>query len=324
MRVQTMIRAGLWLAVLGVGAGIGAVLAASFQRQAAHQTTWSCEDLIRGLKSNSAKDRKASANGLARCAGKIDDAFATLRIKAEQDSDQSVRASCTMLLGYLAWNEVRAKRTKDVLDRLMVTDPDPTVRVSAAWAVGELGSHAAPGSGLLAALRDNEADVRETALASLARIRPSGGEVVVAVRALLEDDVAAVRAAAADALGRLPEVDEQTETALVAASEDSSDDVRRAALISIGRLGVNDDGAVKSLIAALEDDSSMIRAASAWAIGELGPDARSAAPALQRVLESGADECDAPYERHALDRIRGAAEKAELALPPGEGLNLLD
>ena len=91
---------------------------------------------------------------------------AALAASAESDGNERVRAFSTRVLGKLK-NAAEAP-----LYQRLLTDKSPYVRQNAAWALGELGSAAAPAVAELqkASARDPANDVRAAAKAALAKL----------------------------------------------------------------------------------------------------------------------------------------------------------
>jgi HEAT repeat protein len=152
-------------------------------------------------------------------------------------------------------------------------DANADVREAAAAALGEIGAPAVPG--LLAALRDADADVREAAAKALGEIGDAAA--VPGLLAALGDAEANVREAAAKALGQIG--DAAAVPGLLAALRDADADVRRAAA-ALGEIG--DAAAVPGLLAALRDADADVRRAAAAALGEIGDAA--AVPGLLAAL----------------------------------------
>lgn len=176
---------------------------------------------------------------------------------------------------------------RDMVIRVLRTDPDASVRRSAAWALAETTRPAEAGV-LVAALRgDADAGVREMAAWALsdARSGGSGGAdeppqldrgagftsaprdddaTAGLTQALRRDASAEVRATAAWALGQRHRADTG---ALVAAVADGSHEVREAALWALGNQ--KPAAAPAELVAALRDPEPRIRLVAAWALGEI-------------------------------------------------------
>ena len=131
-----------------------------------------------------------------------------------------------------------------------LSDPDKDVRHTAARGLGQLAeyhngrraqSHASygemiaalPGSvpGLIAALQDDDSEVREASARALGYLRD--GRALDALVAALQDGASDVRTQAIYALGRIH--DERAVEPLIAAMEDPDSKVRRAAIRTLGQ-----------------------------------------------------------------------------------------
>ena len=90
-------------------------------------------------------------------------------------------------------------------------DEDSNVRVSAAWAIGELGKVSDEVVGaLLVVLRDKDSDVRGSAARALGELGQASDEVVAKLARALSSRSAEVMASTAMALGKLGVADERT------------------------------------------------------------------------------------------------------------------
>jgi beta-lactamase regulating signal transducer with metallopeptidase domain len=170
---------------------------------------------------------------------------------------------------------------RDMVIRVLRTDPDASVRRSAAWALAETTRPAEVGV-LVAALRgDADAGVREMAAWALSDDR-SHDATAGLTQALRRDASAEVRATAAWALGQRHRADTG---ALVAAVADGSHEVRVAALWALGNQ--RPAAAPAELVAALRDPEPRIRLVAAWALGEILDPA--IAPALRAAFAKEED-----------------------------------
>ena len=135
-------------------------------------------------------------------------------------------------------------------------------------------------AGLVAALADNDASVRESAARGLGNLGVSDTAVVTALsRALANDSDDGVRRAAAWALGQLE--DAAAVSALTTALKRDRDlEVRRTCAWALGQL--EDHSAVDALTGALNDPDTELRNKAVWALGQI-EDAR-AVTALVGVL----------------------------------------
>ncbi|MCX7840301.1 MAG: HEAT repeat domain-containing protein, partial [Anaerolineae bacterium] len=169
-------------------------------------------------------------------------------------------------------------------------DEDANVRERAAYALGEIGDVRAV-EPLLVALRDENADVRGRAADALGRI----GDVraVEPLLVALRDESRLVRASAADALGKIGDV--RAVEALLVALRDEDTSVHTSAVGALGEIG--DVQAVEPLLVALRDEDAMVRLRAADALVKIG-DAR----AVEALLVALRDE-DAMVRLRAADAL---------------------
>jgi len=133
-------------------------------------------------------------------------------------------------------------------------DPEPDVRIAAAWALSQMesaGARAVPDLGR--ALKDPDPRVRSLSAVALRSIGPKAVGAVPELMQALNDPAAYVRAPAADALG------------------------------SIGPAAKAAVPALSERLLTTPEQAYVWRSAAA-ALGNIGPDAASALPALQRAL----------------------------------------
>lgn len=233
-------------------------------------------------------------------------------IVALSDEDGGVRAGAARAIGLM-----RVPDGVKELTRVLKEDPEPSVRQSAAVALGFIGD-ASAGAPLAAALKDGDASTRYAAVQALATLRsPAGvpalteglkdpspayrrtaalalGEIgdasaVPAIRNLLKDDDISVQAGAAQALGRLRDKDKGTLSTLKKwLKKPPSLEMRLVAAQALARAG--DDSGRGAALEVLADKSADVRfrLQSVQILSELrDPSTR---PALEKVLETEQDE----------------------------------
>ena len=162
--------------------------------------------------------------------------------------------------------EVRAdsERVK-LLARVLRTDPEASVRRTAAWGLSEARDISEATEALLAALRsDSDHEVREMAAWALAGLKREGVQRALA-EAMRRDASEEVRETAAWALveGGARAYQEAFEAAL----SDASASVRETAAWAFGIMGRRP--APRALIAALADAEPEVRETAAWALAEI-------------------------------------------------------
>jgi HEAT repeat protein len=178
------------------------------------------------------------------------------------------------------YQHVPAPDPEAAIERLvpLLTDPDPTVRLTAAEALGKIGNQKAT-SFLLSTLHDSETNVREAAAKSLGGLSASGPEVETALVTLLSDPVDSVRRTAAQALGT-----GERSVALTAVLADllghSDPRVRQAAGHAL--LLIEGHKAFAALAKSTTDNDPAVRQWVLAALGETG-DARARPMLLERL-----------------------------------------
>jgi HEAT repeat protein len=201
--------------------------------------------------------------------------------------------------------------------RNALMDPDPTVRATAAAALGYLGQHSESATAaVIAALRDASEAVRIAAATALGRIAPGEPDAAHALARVLQSPCAELRRAAAAALGRMGPVgapaliqaiddpdaavriqviaalghigpaEGVTIPPLLAAAKDRSAPIRSAAFEALGRIGQESDVVIPALIAGLDDDGPAVRFSAGSQLGKIRPPGR-VLPALLEVLDRG-------------------------------------
>jgi HEAT repeat protein len=123
---------------------------------------------------------------------------------------------------------------------------------------------------LVAALGDDDGNVRDRAAGSLGQLGQASPSVVRALVDALSDDEIAVRDSAAGSLGQLGQASLPVVEALVAALGDDEVVVRYRAAGSLGRLSQTSPSVVDALMAALGDDEVAVRYRAAGSLGQLG------------------------------------------------------
>jgi HEAT repeat protein len=150
-----------------------------------------------------------------------------------------------------------------------MADPDPLVRGSVIWALGEIGAPAKDAVPVLAAvLPDPDAWIRQRAVWALGRIGANAGPAVPALIATLSDSVERIRETAAWALGMIGAPAVAAVPALISTLTDLDERVRAEAAWALGEIGA--ETAVPILIRALADSAEAVRRHAADALGQIG------------------------------------------------------
>ena len=162
-------------------------------------------------------------------------------------------------------DEPRAARNSRAVDALILAlnDTDKEVRETAMAALARSHDPRAFDP-LMTSLSDSSDDVREQAAFGLGQLRDARAVDALSA-ALMKDAKANVREQAAFALGQIRSP--KAVDALTAALRDSGDDVREQAVFALGQ--IRDERAVDPLIAALKDQSADVREQAAFALGQL-------------------------------------------------------
>ncbi len=179
----------------------------------------------------------------------------------------------------------RLMAAKDTLIAAL-NDENWNVRFSAAYALRSLEKRDAPVIAVLvAALEDRNESVRSDAASALGSLGQSDATVIAALVVALKDQSSDVRSRAASALGSLGKSDATVIAALVAALKDQSSDVRFRAASALGSLGQSDATVIAALVAALNDQERYVRFRAASALGSLGQSDATVIAALVAALK---------------------------------------
>jgi HEAT repeat protein len=200
--------------------------------------------------------------------------------KALKDEDAEVRAAAASNYGRLG------PKAKDSVSNLIVAikDEDAKVREAAAstfYFIGPSGEEAIPA--LLEAMRhDKVENVRSNAALSLAKV---GGQAIPHLVAALKDEDAEVRRLAAWSLGEHDPKRKELIPALQAASKDEDPNVREYALSSMEIIDSENPEVFQALLAGLEDPSPVVRRSCAYDFWRMGPRAKPATKLLLGLLQ---------------------------------------
>lgn len=182
---------------------------------------------------------------------------------------------------------------------LALGDPDPEVREYAVEGLYEFGPDARQAvPGLRSVLRqpDSSVTLRRKVVDTLARMGRHP-EMVTTLLAALEDNDADVRLRAEDTLLRREVTRDDLPALLRGLHNGEADQVRANAAEAIGRLGRDAASAVPNLLVAARDKRLAVRIRAVHALGTVGPEARAAVPVLTDLLgESPGEEAAPPSQ----------------------------
>lgn len=137
---------------------------------------------------------------------------------------------------------------------------------------------------LLKLLRDDDNDVRQTAMIGLRKFDPLDTAHLPTLKELLRDKRAEVRAYAATALGQIGPAAKDAGADLVAVLQDPVVEVRAAAAAVLSKLGSAVKDSVPSLIKQLREGDKENRPRIIAILGAIGPDAAEAVPNLIALM----------------------------------------
>jgi HEAT repeat protein len=184
-------------------------------------------------------------------------------IKKLEDKDSDVRMSAAEALG-----SIGSKKAIETLINVLTTDKDSKVRESAAFALGGIGSEKAVESLINVLSTDKDSDVRSSTAFALGGI---GSEKTIEslIDALSTDKESDIRWSATFALGRIGS-ELAIEPLIKALSTDKDSYVRWSAAFALGRIG--SELAIEPLIKSLSTDkeNSIVRGNVAEALGRIG------------------------------------------------------
>ena len=164
-------------------------------------------------------------------------------------------------------------------------------------------------------LSDPNPGVRQTAIFALGETGTLAGPLLPGIIASLGDPHLLVRVNVARSLGRLGQRPEVSLPALREALHDPKPSVRCAAAAAIGDFGSRADAAIPELIQLLRHGSSRVRAEAARALGKIGPDAKQAVPGIRRLF---ADQYPG-VRRAALGALARIEGEGEVPVPAHTG-----
>ncbi len=219
---------------------------------------------------------------------------ATLKVLLE-DPDPGIRQTAALSLGKIA----HASGLEALVFSLK--DSDPLVREYSAWAIGEIGEEVGEQAaiGLVAALGDEEPAVKHASAQALGKIGPKESVIDVLAQALSVGKVAS-RQATVEALIELESA--RVYPALVDVLQDPDPAVRQGAVAALGELG--DVQALPEFRKRLLYDSDVgVRTEAAYRIGKLG--GKEDLATLQRAADRDATALVHLWAVWAMENITG-------------------
>ncbi|MBI2267673.1 MAG: HEAT repeat domain-containing protein [Armatimonadetes bacterium] len=157
-----------------------------------------------------------------------------------------------------------------------------SIRNSAAWALGKIGTHALPA--LLSALKNENEWTRLAAAKALEVMGAEACEAVAAQTEALQDAEMSVRCRVAGALWNLGVENQKILPTLLSATRNDCGENRCHAVRSLGKAGpTRVREAIPALVSALKDQNGSVKTEAIEALREIGPDA---IPALTEALKS--------------------------------------
>jgi len=231
-----------------------------------------------------------------------------LFITALTDAEPPVRRSAAFALGCLGTKSEAARQALD--DAL--GDGTPSVRQNAAWALANFGSAALPS--LARALRDADSLVKRDAAGALLQMEEADKvhELLKDLLPLCRDPNSEVRRAALNVLVRIVEpADKEAIPMLKWAIEDRDIENRRNAALTLSNIGGAETAvALPVLLEAAKNGDEDLRRQAVLAIRNIGPAASSGVNDLKTILADDKDAKTREYAAMALGGIGKASEPA--------------
>ncbi len=266
------------------------------------------------------KGNDSTRRGAAFALGKLEagNALVPLQKRLQTDKDTWVREAAAFALG-----EIGRSSTNDqllpVLTTALAKDPSPSVRRSAAYALGCMEGRAVSALPQLeAALEDKSSVVRQSVAWSLARLGEPG---IPALKKALNDTNALVKrdgassAANCMANNRLDrDMVRPLVPDLVQMCREDNSEVRRAALSVLIKAVTNKDGEhIPNIAFALKDDDEEVRINAALTLANIG--GKESARAVPQLLIALRQRVSLETRRQAAVAIRNIGAPAKEAVP---------
>jgi HEAT repeat protein/S1-C subfamily serine protease len=230
--------------------------------------------------------------------------------RMKDDSDDLTRRFCREAL-----DQIGAPDKGDLnYLKTCLKDPSSTeVRAYAAGAIGKIGTEArSASSGLLQAMRDREAAVRQNAARSLGNIGADKGTVLPVLTSALKDPDRDVRIAAAEAMTSLGSALSKSDLPVFREMLKHEDpEVQAAALRSVGFLIRDAKPLLPDIQSAFSSSDHNVRRASLETLLRFGQDAKPAIPVFTAGLEDG----DKDVRRQACEALASFGVDSKAAVP---------
>ena len=240
----------------------------------------------------------------------VDADLEKLFLAAITDTDPYLRRSAAFALGTLA---SKSAATRQALDKAL-DDPEAQVRQNAAFALGQFAEAALPS--LRKALADADSFVKRDAASVIGNMR-DGDKVHEYLKDLLplcRDTNSETRRAVLNVLVRIVDAkDKDAIPPLKSALEDLDLENRRNAAFALSNIGGEETAiAVPVLLEAAKNGDGESRRQSVAALKNIGPAAASAVPELVRFLR---DDKDTKMREFAALALGGIGKASEGAMP---------
>jgi HEAT repeat protein len=185
---------------------------------------------------------------------------------------------------------------KDAVPSLLKAceDEDPTVRVAAAQAVGQVGPESL--SAMVHLLKHEDKYVRRTAVWAIGKLGPLAKPALKSLCETLKDPDARTAAGAAQALGNMEAEGVRAVPALIEAMRGTNIVLCRLAGKALSQIG---KPALAELIAHLSHHDPFVRAEASMAVGWIGPAAEEAVPGLVNILRTPPKDSKAKQDAEA-------------------------
>jgi HEAT repeat protein len=219
-------------------------------------------------------------------------------LTALKDPDRSLRIVAARALG-------KASPSPEALAALKAAakDEDTSVRKVATWACyvifGNANKEDVPT--LLTALKDPDRYVRSAAACALGKVGSLSPDTLAALKTAAKDEDTSVREAVTDAWQRLlSQATKEDLPALLTALKDPERSLRIAAARALGKVGSLSPDTLAALLTALKDPDRYVRIAAARALGTVGK-LRPLSPETLTALKSAAKDEDALVRQTATE-----------------------